>query len=410
MKTLEELAVGTKVKCIGHKQWGENVEWIILEHDHEGDPENSTTLMMDKLYFDIAFDAKEPENTDQGCVDRGNPSYKLSNVLQWLNSDSERNMWYTPQHEYDHPPNSTDYVFANPYESYSGFLNSFPKKFKNNLLEISKTYYDFYEKTKEEITRKIHLLSFDEVGFELISGMEQEGVKYEFFTNDESRIAKYYSNLSATPWVLRTGDLGIQYNYYFNKIVNSYGKSTATQPFIVNCIRPICAISKTTIVSDEPDEKRVYTLIFQSEPDDSWIPPDGIWREPKTNWTAEDRFNFKDYNRILNNIVHLKEQASGLKKEFKILDMGLAINSYEIGWNVDCFNAFETNIDIINKNLMSKDYGYRQTFYPNGIFIGFSELNRIESAILSMKSTIDGIIAGRRKLPFRLGAPKGIAV
>ena len=135
-----------------------------------------------------------------------------------------------------------------------------------------------------------------------------------------------------------------------------------------------------------------------------------IWQEPKTDWKANDRFNFKDYNRIRNNILFLYDEASEMFGGFSIEDMGEEVESYKVNWKVAYFNAFESNIDVINKNMMNRDYGYRQTFYPNGIFIGFAELNRIEGAALGMKRTIDGIIAGQRRLPFRCGAPKGLAV
>ena len=135
-----------------------------------------------------------------------------------------------------------------------------------------------------------------------------------------------------------------------------------------------------------------------------------LWQTPKTDWTVDDRINFKDYNRIRNNILYLHEKLSDMNGEFDIADMGEEMDSYKADWKVVYFNAFESNINTINKNLMSKDYGYTQTFYQNGIFIGFAELNRIEGAILGMKRTIDGIIAGRRRLPFRCGSPKGLAV
>lgn len=132
------------------------------------------------------------------------------------------------------------------------------------------------------------------------------------------------------------------------------------------------------------------------------------WITPKTDWTAEDRFNYKDYNRIKNNLTYLWEQASDIWGEFEIEDMGEDIESYKVDWKVKYFNAFESNVDTINQNMFTRNYGYRQTFYPNGIFIGFSELNRIEGAILGMKHVIEGKFAGQIRLAFRCGAPKGL--
>ena len=95
-------------------------------------------------------------------------------------------------------------------------------------------------------------------------------------------------------------------------------------------------------------------------------------------------------------------------QEFEIEDMGEDITSYKQDYNFVYFNAFESNVDIINKNMFTQNYGMRQNFYPNGVFIKFDELNRIESAILKMKQIIDGKKAGMKRLPFRLGAPKGL--
>ena len=133
-----------------------------------------------------------------------------------------------------------------------------------------------------------------------------------------------------------------------------------------------------------------------------------MWQTPKTNWTNSDRFNMEDYNRIKNNLRYLWEEVCDMWKEFEIEDMGEDITSYKQDYNFVYFNAFESNVDIINKNMFTQNYGMRQNFYPNGVFIKFDELNRIESAILKMKQIIDGKKAGMKRLPFRLGAPKGL--
>lgn len=132
------------------------------------------------------------------------------------------------------------------------------------------------------------------------------------------------------------------------------------------------------------------------------------WQEPKTDWTAQDRLNYKDYNRIKNNLAHLHSEAVEIWGDFEIEDMGVDMTSNREGWKYRYFNAFESNVDTINSHIFTQDYGFRQTFYSNGPFIGFAELNRIESAILDMKRIIDGVKAGRIRLAFRLGAPKGL--
>lgn len=134
------------------------------------------------------------------------------------------------------------------------------------------------------------------------------------------------------------------------------------------------------------------------------------WEEPKIDWKSTDRFNFSDYNRIKNNISYIYRKATELNKPFDIEDMGEDINDYASFWNVIYFNAWENNIEALNNNVFMKDYGTKQTFYENGAFIQYSELNRLESAILNMKKILDAQAISVNKLPFVLGRFKTIRV
>lgn len=134
------------------------------------------------------------------------------------------------------------------------------------------------------------------------------------------------------------------------------------------------------------------------------------WIVPKTNWLPTDRFNFVDYNRIKNNLLYLHEKAKQLWGTFQIEDMGDDILSYEVQWDFERFNQFEKNLDAINQNIFTKDYGLAQTFVGNGKFIAYDELNRIENAILSMNLTLENQEAGLKRLSFRLGDMKGVKV
>lgn len=134
-----------------------------------------------------------------------------------------------------------------------------------------------------------------------------------------------------------------------------------------------------------------------------------VWQTPKTDWTDEDRFNFKDYNRIKNNLAYLHDKVSDIWGEFTISDMGEDMTSVKEGFYADMFNALEENLETINQNmLIVQNLGIRQTFYDNGVFISVAELNRIESGMLMIKRIIEGWEAGKIRLSFRLGAPKGL--
>ena len=427
-KTLGDLLVGARVVDPNTKYYGVPIVWRIMEHNHEGDPENSTAVISDKVLCLKAFDAREPKNQDSSIKQYGNGNYALCNILQWANSDADAWMWYTPQHEYDHPPDTTDYVTMNPYESEAGFLNGFSSGFKAGMLEVTK-------KMGTEVTRKIQFLSLRETG--IIYNYDNETLKpYELFSDDASRKAEitveaeekngknyagYWSSsksyVSEEPcYIKKSGDGGS----------GSGTSHYATYPYngIALGFRPYCCLKFDIIVSDKPDENGVYTLFLRSAPDlldtpDNPDKPenpdypetnmDGIWRTPKTDWTETDAFNLKDYKRIRNNLLFLRNKISGIWGAFNIADMGNDQSDPKYIWEVQYFNAIEENLETINKRMIIvKNYGYKQTFYNNGAFIGFSELNRIESATLQMKQIIDGWEAGLRRLPFRLGAPQGL--
>lgn len=135
-----------------------------------------------------------------------------------------------------------------------------------------------------------------------------------------------------------------------------------------------------------------------------------VWTEPKIDWKITDRFNIYDFNRIKNNIEYLHNEAQYLYENFEISDMGRNIESFESYWQVNYFNAFEENIEVINNVIFAQDYGKMQRFFENGPFIKWDELNRIETACLSMKDILERQKNGLRRLSFRFGSMKGVNV
>ena len=127
------------------------------------------------------------------------------------------------------------------------------------------------------------------------------------------------------------------------------------------------------------------------------------WIEPKTDWTKNDRFNYSDYNRIKNNLNYLHDKVEQLVKPVEIGDMGDDISSYLAYWDVNVFNLFETNLELLASSSYGKDYGNKQTFYPNSVFPKYDEFNRIESATLDIYNMLNAQEAGLRKMPFVLG-------
>lgn len=131
---------------------------------------------------------------------------------------------------------------------------------------------------------------------------------------------------------------------------------------------------------------------------------------PKTDWLSSDRFNIEDYNRIRNNILYIHGIANQVYPSFELESMGESKNSYDGYWTADEFNAIERNVSTINDHILSKDYGISQRFFPNGAFIKWDELNRIESAISSMHAILARQKGSIPQLQFRLGNYKGIKI
>lgn len=130
----------------------------------------------------------------------------------------------------------------------------------------------------------------------------------------------------------------------------------------------------------------------------------------KTNWTALDRFNYSDYNRIRGNLYSLWQRSCQFFGYIEIVDMGSDINTYEGFWDVNYFNAWEANLETLDKHMLSVGYGQRQVFFENGPFIRWDELNRIEGAIFDMNDMLDRLEAGLDHLAFRLGNHKEVKI
>lgn len=134
------------------------------------------------------------------------------------------------------------------------------------------------------------------------------------------------------------------------------------------------------------------------------------WSTPKTDWSPTDSFNIDDFNRIKNNLKYLHDESEMIYGEYSIVDMGADISSYAGFWDVSKFNIIEQNLITINEHMNGQNIGQALTFYENGVFITFSELNRIEGVSMNLKAIIDGWREAMATLPFRMGAKNALRV
>ena len=140
------------------------------------------------------------------------------------------------------------------------------------------------------------------------------------------------------------------------------------------------------------------------------------WITPKTNWNGGtaadgtyigDRFNAVDFNRIKNNLDYLRELAIKLYDEFAINDLGSDRTPADYFY-ADEINQLEENLTIINNNTLKRHYGTAPTYTNNGRTMDFTELNRLESAILDLYDRLTNQSEGRRKFQWNFGIKEGL--
>ena len=139
------------------------------------------------------------------------------------------------------------------------------------------------------------------------------------------------------------------------------------------------------------------------------------WQTPKTDWYGEviegvyvgDRFNAVDYNRIKNNLIYLRDLAITVYESFNIETVSNDKTTADFFY-ADEINAMERNLDTINNNTLKRNYGTMVTFSANGNTPVYTELNRLESAILDLYDRLSNQSEGRRTLTFNFGMKGGL--
>jgi len=139
------------------------------------------------------------------------------------------------------------------------------------------------------------------------------------------------------------------------------------------------------------------------------------WQTPKTDWKSSfdaqgiyngDRFDAVDFNRIKNNLEHLREMAIQLYKEFSIGLLG-ADRTFSDYFYADEINQMEENLVTINENTLNREYGSAPFYTDNGHIMDFAELNRLESAILDLYDKLYNQLEGRRMFTWNFGMEGG---
>ena len=140
------------------------------------------------------------------------------------------------------------------------------------------------------------------------------------------------------------------------------------------------------------------------------------WITPKTDWHVAydengvyvgDFFNAADFNRLKNNLEHLRDMAVKLYKDFDIVSLG-ADRTYRDYFYADEINQLAQNLKKANE--CSFDFYHKGTpnYVANGNTMGFKELNEMESQMQELYKWLTEQAKGRRMLTFNLGIKGGL--
>ena len=159
------------------------IEWEIV---HQTD---DYQIAQTKQIIDLrCFDAIESTNTDSNRNIGGNNNWQYSNIKQFLNSDQA--IWYSSQHQYDAPPNSTNvWNNYNPYDTHKGFLYYFSDEEKNLLKDMTLTLANPSVDGGGSYTwtGKVWLPTYTQMGYGNNNSIS-EGIKFDKYSDDNSRI------------------------------------------------------------------------------------------------------------------------------------------------------------------------------------------------------------------------------
>lgn len=276
-QALGDLPVGSLVIDPKTKYNRAVIVWRVEGPGNEENPKNSVILTSRDIISLKCFDAREPFNSDPDRIEYGNNRYSQSNILQWLNSDTED--WFYKQHERDMDPKNM-YVFGkfNEYAREGGFLRNISNALKYSMLNI-KQKMDIPEVDggdSEIIMTRIFIQSEDELGDELLRKPTEQALDRSEFKNRDALVLK--AQKRGIPIdeineeeVLLSKDLPWSYwirssntsTSQMAKVVTNEGTIEDAESFRgYHGVVPAFALFNTTLVSDEPNEDGYYEFIF----------------------------------------------------------------------------------------------------------------------------------------------------
>lgn len=235
---ISSLASGTKVKL---GKWNNtDLQWKVAKDTSD----QSIRLVLEptsvSLLGSMAYDAKEPYNSDNNRKNYGNNRYVYSNIHQWLNA-TKVSGWYTAQHSADAAP---------AYASSPGFLSGWSE---NHIAALDRATLTTSRANidgggTETFVARVALISTTELGLQNSTG----GGKLDIFNADGDRATGsiYWTrtpNPSYSHAAFPVSATGSIHGYDYGGIY-TFG------------VRPLCVPVSTALVSLEMDEDNCYVV------------------------------------------------------------------------------------------------------------------------------------------------------
>lgn len=272
-KYLKSLRVGDKVRF--GKMYREPLDWIVVEKEHNGYPENTVTLTTEKYVATLAFDAAEPyaENDDMKWYGRGR--YKVSNIRQWLHSTASAGNWYSAQHSVDHAP-AKGYVDYDHYENFAGFMHEFDPQEVGMLVDTTRdvpTCPYFLVGSNETVTDKMFLFTDLELGQATLA---KDIIQW--YRTRANRTCYLSADAISHAWSIGSRNLSEEEPYpmltasgYPSDRDSVYqldtdGDRVQRYAYRSAGVRPACNLSGDTLITSEPDEDGYYTVVVNYAP------------------------------------------------------------------------------------------------------------------------------------------------
>lgn len=126
------------------------------------------------------------------------------------------------------------------------------------------------------------------------------------------------------------------------------------------------------------------------------------WITPKTNWVSTDYFNIGDYARIVGNIKYLKDYLETMYDPVTIATLE-DTKTYSSMLYASELNNIENAVENINIGTYNFNIGTKPVYVANGNTPDYNEFNRIESALLKLKNTLQAQYDNLPRLAFTLG-------